>query len=141
VTGFATQNKGAFSAASYQGNIGTGFLKRFVVTFDYGHSVMYLKPVARPSDDIGTYDRAGFWINGTAHGFKVVEVTPHTPGDEAGIKVDDEIVAVDGKPASSIPLYEMRKRLRDEPPGTVVTFTMKRGDELKTIAVRLRDVI
>jgi hypothetical protein len=141
VTGFATQNKGAFAAASYQGNIGTGFLKRFAVTFDYGHSIMYLKPAAHTSDDIGTYDRAGFWINGSANGFKVVDVTPHTPGDEAGIKVDDEIVAVDGKPASSIHVYDLRKQLRDEPPGTVVTFTVQRGNEQKTIAVTLRDLI
>ena len=141
VTGFATQNKGAFAAASYQGNIGTGFLKRFVVTFDYGHSMMYLKPVAHPSDDIGTYDRAGLWINGSENGFKVVDVVLHAPGDEAGIKVDDEIVAVDGKPAKSIPLYDLRRRLRDERPGTVVTFTVKRGDQQKTVAVTLRDLI
>ena len=141
VTGLATQNKGAFAAASYQGNIGTGFLKRFVVTFDYGHSIMYLRPVAHPTEDIGTYDRAGFWINGSANGFKVVDVTPNTPGDAAGIKVDDEIVAVEGKPAASIHLYEMRRRLRVDPVGTVVTFTVKRGDEQKTIAVTLRNLI
>ena len=55
--------------------------------------------------------------------------------------MDDEIVAVNGKPAESIPVYDMRKQLRDEPAGTVVTFTVKRGNEQKTIAVTLRDLI
>jgi hypothetical protein len=141
VSAFATQNKGAFAAASYQGNIGTGFLKRFVVTFDYGHSIMYLKPVANPSPDIGTYDRAGLWINGSTNGFAVVDLTAHAPAEQAGIKKGDEILAVDGKAASAIPVYEMRQTLRDDPAGTVVNFTVKRGGESKTIAVTLRDLI
>ena len=141
VTGFATQTKGAFAAASYQGNIGTGFLKRFVVTFDYGRSVMYLKPLAHLPGDIGTYDRAGLWINGSPDGFEVVDVTAHAPAEDAGLKAGDEIAAVDGKPAASIPVYEMRKTLRNEPAGTVVTFTVKRGGEQKSIAVTLRDLI
>ncbi len=141
VTAFATQSKGAFSAASYQGNIGTGFLKRFVVTFDYGRSIMYLKPVARTSDDIGTYDRAGMWINGSANGFKIVDVTAHAPAEEAGLKVGDQITAVNGKPAASIPVYDLRKMLRTEAAGTVVSFTVDRGGERKTIAVTLRDLI
>ena len=48
------------------------------------------------------------------------------------------ITAVDGKPAKSIPLYEMRRRLRNEAPGTVVTFAVKGKGEVK---VTLRDLI
>jgi carboxyl-terminal processing protease len=68
-------------------------------------------------------------------------VTAHSPAETAGIKVGDEIVAVDGRPATSIPVYEMRKTLRNEPAGTVVTFTVKRSGEQKSIAVTLRDLI
>ncbi len=141
VTALATQSKGAFAAASYQGNLGTGFLKRFIITFDYGHSVLYLKPVVHPSDDIGTYDRAGMWINGSANGFKVVDVTARAPAEEAGIRIGDEIVAVNGNPAAAIPVYDLRKTLRNDPAGTAVTFTVKRGGETRTIAVTLRDLI
>ena len=140
VTSFSTQDKGAFAAADYQGNIGTAFLKRFVVTFDYDHTIMYLKPVEHQTD-VGTYDRAGMWINGSAGGYAVVAVTAHGPVEQAGIKPGDEITTVNGKPASSIPVYEMRKELRDDPVGTVFTFGVKRASQTSTVNVTLRDLI
>ena len=61
-----------------------------------------------------------------------------TPAAAAGFKAGDEITAVDGKPAKSIPVYEMRRRLRDEAPGTVVTFAVKGKGDVK---VTLKDLI
>jgi len=55
--------------------------------------------------------------------------------------VDDQIVSVDGKLATSLPVYELRERLRNEAPGTVVHFGVKRGGETKDVAVTLRDLI
>jgi S1-C subfamily serine protease len=48
---------------------------------------------------------------------------------------------VDGKLALDIHLYDLRQRLRDDPPGTVVSFTVKRGEKTQTIKVTLRDLI
>jgi len=48
VASLSTQTKGAFASDDYQGSIGGGFLKRFVVTFDYGHQIIYLKPWRSP---------------------------------------------------------------------------------------------
>ena len=141
VTSFATQSKGAFSAASYQGNIGSGFLKRYIVTFDYGRSMMYLKPVEHPSADISTYDRAGMWINGCADGFKIVSVTAHAPAEESGLTANDVIVGVNGKPATSIALYDMRRILRTEPAGTVIRLDVLRGKEKMAVSLTLRDLI
>jgi serine protease DegS len=81
------------------------------------------------------------WINQSDEGYTVVDVTKGAPAAVAGLKVDDEIVAVNGTPAKSIPLYETRKQLRDEPAGAVVTFTVKRANATKNIAVTLRDLI
>ena len=64
-----------------------------------------------------------------------------SPSDQAGLKPGDEIVSVNGKPATGIPLYEMRVRLRNEAPGTVVKLTVKRDGETKDISVTLRDLI
>jgi hypothetical protein len=141
VVEMSTDKGGAFSDASTAGNIGAGVLKRFVVTLDYEHKQMFLKPVASPVTDLDTFDRAGLWINRSADGYKVTDVTAHAPADEAGLKAGDEIVSANGKPATSIPVYDMRKMLRDEPAGTVVTFGVLRGGERKSIAVTLRDLI
>jgi membrane-associated protease RseP (regulator of RpoE activity) len=141
VTALSTDKAGSQSDESTAGNIGGGILRRFVVTLDYGHNTMYLKPASPLSPDIGAFDRAGLWMNASRDGFTVVDVTPMAPAEAAGLKAGDTIVAVDGKPSGTTPLYDLRKRLRDEPTGTVVTFTVMRGREKKDIAVTLRDLI
>jgi len=134
-----TTDKGGSNAEdTLAGNIGGGILKRFVVTFDYEHNVMYLKPVAGTVADLDTFDRAGMWFNKDAEGFKVVDVTAKTPAAEAGLAKDDIITAVDGRPATSIALPDMRMRLRDEPPGTVVTFAVRGKGNVK---LTLRDLV
>jgi hypothetical protein len=141
VASFATQDKGAFAGDDYQGNIGAGILKRFVVTFDYERQIVYLKPIARTVEDIGTYDRAGMWFNAAPDGLEVVDVTKNSPAEVAGIKAGDHIVAIDGKPAGDTPVYELRRRLRNAKPGTVIRFTIARAGRTLTVAVTLRDLI
>ena len=141
VTAMSTQTRGAFASASYSGNVGGGILKRFVVTFDYGHQVMYLKPLPQPVADVGVFDRAGMWINGAPDGFQVMDVNATGPAKTAGLQPGDVITAVDGQPAASIPVYEMRARLRNEAPGTVVALEVKRGSATRSVRVALRDQI
>ncbi|MGH6877661.1 MAG: PDZ domain-containing protein, partial [Rhizomicrobium sp.] len=141
VVSMATENKGDFSGNDYQGNIGGGILKRFVVTFDYDTQTMYLKPLPGPIADIGTFDRAGMWFNEAPHGFAIVDVTRGAPAEEAGLKTGDVILAVDGTPVGKIKLYDLRRRLRDDPAGTVVRFRVSEGTAIRTVAVTLRKLI
>ena len=39
VVSLSTAKAGSFSDANYEGNVGSGFLKRIVVTFDYAHQI------------------------------------------------------------------------------------------------------
>lgn len=141
LTLMSTDKGGAGAADAFGNNVGGGVLKRFVVTLDYDHYTMFLKPVSGTIADLDTFDRSGLWINATLEGFKIVNVTKGGPADEAGLKQNDIITAVDGKPARSFALYTLRERLRNEPPGTVETFSVKRGSETKDFAVTLRDLI
>ncbi|MGD0141811.1 MAG: aspartyl protease family protein [Rhizomicrobium sp.] len=141
VVELSTDKGGDFAGGAIAGNIGAGILKRYIVTLDYEHTTMYLKPVTMAVADLDTFDRAGLWINESDDGYKVVDVTKGAPAEAAGLKVDDDIVAVDGKPATSVPLYEIRRQLRDEAAGTVVTFTVKRGTGTTSVPVTLRDLI
>ena len=141
VTTLNSQAKGAFAADNFQGNIGGGVLKRFVVTFDYEHQTMYLKPLPGPVADVGTFDRAGMWFNIAGDHFKVADVTSGGPADAAGIKGGDAILAIDGKPAGGIALYDLRRRLRSEPTGTVVHFSIGRAGATRDADVTLRDLI
>ncbi|GAA0562663.1 aspartyl protease family protein [Rhizomicrobium electricum] len=141
VGSLANQDKGAFAGSDYSANVGGGVLKRFVVTFDYNNRLMYLKPRPSPVDDTNTYDRAGLWLNVDGTAFKIVSVTKTAPAAEAGLVEGDIVTAVDGKPAASVKLAELRKTLRTAKPGTVVTFTVTRGGKPKNVKVTLRDLI
>ncbi len=141
LTLLATDKGGAMAEGNLAGNIGGGVLKRFVITFDYEHNTMYLKPVSGTVSDLDTFDRAGVWFNKDPEGFKVVDVTQHAPAEEAGLKQGDIITAVDGKAATGIDLPALRYRLRNDAPGTVISLSVKRGDETKDLRVTLRDLI
>ena len=141
VASFGTQGRGAFSDPNFQGNVGSGLLKRYAVTFDYKHQIMYLKPLQPPALDVGVFDRAGFWLNLSADGFKVMDLTAGSAASETGLKVGDEITAVDGVAAHSIDLPELRKRLRDEPAGTRVKLDVLAGGQARAVTLTLRDQI
>ncbi|MGI9169854.1 MAG: aspartyl protease family protein [Caulobacteraceae bacterium] len=141
VAGLSRDSKGAFSAASYQGNVGSGLLKGFIVTFDYGHQIMYLRPLPKPDRDVGTFDRAGMWINTSPAGFKIVDLTAGGAAGAAGLKVGDEITSVDGVSAPSIAISDLRQRLRDEPAGTPVSLAVRSGAATRTVTLTLRDQI
>jgi aspartyl protease/PDZ domain-containing protein len=140
IAGLATQSKGSFSDPNYQGNVGTRLLKRFVVTFDYGHQVMYLKALPAPVADIGTFDRSGVWINASPKGFKIVDVTAGSAAAEAGLKAGDEITAVDGAPASGLVLSDLRAKLRN-PKVAKVALTVESGGQTRSLDLTLRDQV
>lgn len=141
VVQLASDTGGAMAEGGIAGNIGAGILKRYVLTLDYEHNVVYFKPIAGQVSDLDTFDRAGVWLNRDAKGFKVIDVTAKAPAAEAGLKPDDVITFVDGKPASSIALYDLRYRLRNDAPGTHVRFTIDRKGATSDIEVTLRDLI
>ena len=57
---------------------------------------------------------------------RVIEVIPGGPAFQAGVRVDDEFVSVDGTPCEGLGLAEIRNLVRGEE-GTDVHITMLRG--------------
>jgi hypothetical protein len=55
--------------------------------------------------------------------------------------VGDTILAVDGNAVAKLHLYDLRQRLRDDPPETVVTFRVNDGHAVKDVRVTLRNLI
>ena len=141
LTEFNLDKGGVGATEAFPNNVGGGLLKRFVVTFDYDHQLMYLKPIAGKVDDLDTFDRSGMWLNVTGKGFGIVNVGDGTPAAKAGIAAGDVIVSVDGKAASSMHLYDLRRRLRNDPPGTEVALTVQRNGKPRNVTLVLRDLI
>lgn len=141
VVDLSTDTGGAFADPSIAGNIGGGVLKRFVVTLDYDHATLYLKPVRGPIADLDTFDRAGLWINRSPAGYKVVEAIAGAPAAEAGLQAGDDIIAVNGISARRLSLDATRRLLRTRPPGAVVVLQVRRNNHLKIVRIRLRDLL
>src|SRR5262249_10438088 len=89
VAGLSGDKGGSISDPNYEGNIGSGFLKRFVVTLDYAHQKMYLKPAKPAPVDAGSFDRSGMWINAGPDGYVVTDVSAASPAARAGLLVGD----------------------------------------------------
>lgn len=141
VASLSLQQRGVLAGGDFSANVGGGILNRFVVTFDYAHQILYLKPLPAAAIRRDEFDRSGLWINGAGTGFRVVYVTPGSPAAAAGLKPGDFIVSVDGVPANTLTLAELRQRLRDGAPGTAVTFIILRGGVQMSITFLLRELI
>ena len=140
VTGLTLQKKGSLTSQYVAGNVGAGVLKRFNITFDYARQQLIFE---RNANDAlrDTYDRAGWWLNMADGGFEVLDVVPGGPAAEAGLKVGDRVLGVDGKPATQVSLPEFRERLRSGAPGSKLTLRISSGGATREVTLILRDLV
>jgi len=141
VVDLSEAHAGAFSDPNFDGNVGSALLKRFVVTFDYAHQLMYLKPIEPVPPDVGTFDRSGLWINAHGDGYEIMDVAPGSAGSQAGLVVGDLITLVDGRPVTDAGLSDMRQRLRSQRPGTQLQLTVRRASQVLHVTLVLRDQV
>jgi C-terminal processing protease CtpA/Prc len=72
----------------------------------------------------------------------VVDVIAGSAATQAGIKVGDIVLAVDGKPASSYFLPDLRDSMRKLPAGTKMTFRIaSKGSVAREVMITLRDLV
>jgi len=133
--------RGAGAAARTAGNIGGGLLRRFTVTFDYGHQMLYLQPnAAFGSPDV--FDRSGLRLMRDPDGAaEIADVTPGSGAGAAGLKTGERIVAIDGTSAASISLGDLRDRLKGSPGTKVILSVVHDGDAATDVVVMLNDQI
>ncbi|HKS53633.1 MAG TPA: aspartyl protease family protein [Steroidobacteraceae bacterium] len=141
VAGLSEAKGGSFSDPSYDGNIGSGFLKRFAVTFDYSHQTMYLDRIKPTPVDAGRFDRSGMWINAVNDAYEIKSIAASSPAAAAGLAEGDLITSLNGQPAVAATLSDARMMLRDLPAGTQVAVTYKRGGSEQHATLKLRDQI
>jgi len=93
--------RGSESTHMQAGVIGESTLRRFNMTYDYGHRRVWIDPKARvPAQP---FNRTGLRLRrDTASTFVVTFIVPHSPADAAGLRPGDQIVAVNSKPAAQL---------------------------------------
>ncbi|MBW8758455.1 MAG: aspartyl protease family protein [Burkholderiales bacterium] len=129
---------GPLAMRDVAGNIGGEILGRFVVAFDYARRVVHLAP-APGADRPFAADRSGLWINAHPRGAVVAGLMAGGPADEAGLRVDDVIEAVDGRAVEGLGLAALRGRLAEA--GGRIAVEVRRGSGTLRVALRLRDLV
>ncbi|HEV7358702.1 MAG TPA: aspartyl protease family protein [Steroidobacteraceae bacterium] len=136
---YSKDQKGAFSSRTEAGNVGNDVLANFALEFDYAHAQVWFEPA--PGHDPWVFDRAGLsFFKDNADAFKISAVAAGTPAAEAGLRTNDVIAAVDGKPASQVSGWDLRRSMR-APPGTKVTLSLIRNGQPLSVVVILRELL
>jgi predicted aspartyl protease len=132
---------GAFSEAGFSGILGSDFLRQFEVTFDLGHSLLFLKPDPDFRPDPYKYVTIGIQFAKDASGvFTVMSVWKNSPAAAAGILPGDRIIGIDGRSAEVFTLGQFSKKLHAKA-GTLVKLKIERQKSSLEVAVKTRKLL
>jgi hypothetical protein len=129
---------GAYASTEFSATIGEGILKRFNAVYDYRRNVIHLEPnaeMAKPFPGRKTFGATYLSDGPDYRTFKVTGIRKDSPAEAAGLKKDDILVALDGKPAAELRLADIRAAFAVGSEGAKRTVTVKRGEETVTIEV------
>ncbi len=127
------ESSGVLAKANIAGFIGAGILRRFTVTWDYTHSLMFLLPNSGLEAPFET-DASGTHLLSPGPKYQAVvidSVLPNSPAALAGLEAGDEILSVDG--VGDVPLWKVSDALRKA--GTTVVLEVRR--ETTTLKIPL----
>lgn len=113
------------------GLLGYSFLKRFRVTIDYEEKKIYLSAYDPYREKYpNEYNTIGAALRLKAGRKVFLVVIPGTPAEDAGLKVGDVAVRIDGRPADDMTLEDCRLALEGEPGTTVRVTVLRNGREV-----------
>lgn len=140
VTYFSQDKGGAFAGLlGADGIIGAEFLRRFTVIFDYTNEIMILEP---NHDFNEPYEGDASLLTGmliTAEGddlktFRIKSLLEGAPAAIAGLREEDIIFAMDGKPASSLDIEQLSRDLAKE---KTVRLSIRRGSDHLNVVINI----
>lgn len=138
--GLSEAKSGLQSNSKIAGIIGNEILMQFNIYFDYANKRFYLEPNASYGQRIAD-DASGVDLQYSTDMSKLLIHRVHdgSPADAAGIKVDDELVSVDGTAVTAMTLPAIRKKLSQA--GSQVKLVVKSGGSEKTVTLSLQEII
>ncbi len=119
------------SSAESDGTIGFQFLKNFNIVVDYERRRVWLenftgKVADPPVADVGVVLRA----DPSANRLRVVRVLAGSPADRAGVKENDQLLAMDGRSLFANVGFRQLRTLTQGPAGSKVRLAFSRGGQL-----------
>ncbi len=124
-------DKGKASSA-----IGLKYLNRYTVTIDFPGRRLFLKP-GRYFAEKSRRTCLGVGIYWRDEQVRLKYVLPGSPAAEAGLKADDIIESVNDKPVDGSSLFKLRRLFEND--GETVSLTLRRGDRVASVKIKLAD--
>ena len=123
------------------GIIGASLLSRFNLVLDYPHRQIIFEGNSH-LHDYDEEDKSG--ISVVAKGsnlktFEIVNVAPHSPAADAGIKAGDIIAGINDEAAADIALASVRNLFRQV--GHSYNLLIQRGDQTKQVSIQMRRLL
>jgi membrane-associated protease RseP (regulator of RpoE activity) len=138
---FSQAAKGSDALANYAGVLGGEIFRRFTLILDYSRQRIILEPNVHLAESVEE-DMSGIELGADGEDFKTLivnEVAPNSPAAEAGLKEEDELVAIDGHPVSEFGLDRIRQMFKQE--GKAYLLSIKRGEQTLEVKIELRRLI
>ena len=125
--------------ATAEAMIGLGLLSRFNLIFDYSRQRLIIAPNSRFNDSFD-YDMSGLSTRKSPDGFlEIVRVYDNSPASDAGLKIGDEIISINGRPAADCDIFERELLFRQE--GKIVRLVVRRDGREWEVSLILRKLI
>jgi len=137
--GIPQVNAGFFATRGVAGNLGSAFLSRFTLVFDYKAQTANFIPNRNARMPFRS-DRVGLSLNQSdAGGFDVTRVVPDSPAAGAGITAGDRITAFAGKAVSAG--YGMGDFYPYETGNKPLTLTVTAAGVSRTVTIVPRELL
>jgi hypothetical protein len=107
--------------------LGLGYWSRYVVTFDFPNSVIYLTPVPHYRTRVQRHCSSGVSFVGAGGSIVVDTVKQGTAAAKAGVKAGDIVLAIENQSMKGASVFEAYEAI--ESAGDRLSLTIKRGKE------------
>jgi len=136
-----SQDTEGFGAGPSAGVVGGEMLRRFTLVLDYSTSRMLLKPNAHFNEPYEV-DMSGLELMTKPDDFKAImikSVLANYPAAKAGLREGEEIVSINGRPASEYNLDILTKMFKRN--GKEYLLTVRRGSSLMKVRMKTRRAV
>jgi len=138
--GISLATKGAQAHKSVSGIIGNEILMRYNIIIDLPSKIMYFEKNGS-FDEPYSLNCSGIDVQLSRDKQKVMihQVYENSPAAEAGIKINSELVSVNGKSSQEINMQEIIRLLKED--GKSVDLVVKQDGAEKSITLKLKHLI
>ncbi|MEM6641626.1 MAG: PDZ domain-containing protein [Bacteroidota bacterium] len=138
--GISTATEGIQASNSVSGIMGSQIIRMYNFTIDYGAKMIYLEK-DKTFQPVFNVNCSGLDVQLAEDKETVLihEVFDEGPAAEAGIKLNDELLEINGLAMSEVNLPTIKKMLKKE--GEEVSLVINQGGEEKEVSLKLRSLI